>query len=163
MTAKKEEEIKLITWLVPETEKHHRSKKWYIWAGSIAIFFLIYAIFTLNFLFAIIIISFATIITISDNRNIEKIEILLDEEGIHTGRTFYDYDLIKDFSILYKPKDNLGNLYFEFNNTLKQRLSIPLEDQDPIIIRDFLLKYLEEDLDRTNPPLSESLSRLLKI
>lgn len=152
-----------ISWTVPEFEKHERSKNWYIWAGIISVFLLIFAVFTSNFLFAIIIVTAALITIIHDGKNADPVDIIIDEDGIVVGRKFYDYDVLKNFSVLFKPKEDLKNLYFEFKNPTKQRLSIHLSDRDPLQIRDLLLKYLSEDLERTNMPLSENISKLLKI
>lgn len=163
MKEDKKEDINEISWTVPEFEKHDRSKKWYILASLFAIFLLIFALFTSNYLFAIIIVA-ATIITIfHDGQEAAPVNIIIDEDGVIIGRKLYDYDVLKNFSVLFKPKEDLKNLYFEFKNPAKQRLSIPLFDINPLQIRDFLLKYLEEDLERTNMPLSENLSKLLKI
>ena len=71
--------------------------------------------------------------------------------------------MIKNFSIIYKPKDEIKNLYFEYKNPIHPRLSIPLLDKNPLQIREYLLKYLAEDLDRTDQPVSEALGRLFKL
>ena len=152
-----------ISWIVPEFEKHERSKKWYIGAGSISLFLLVFAIFTSNFLFAIIIITAALITIIHDGKEADLVTVILDDDGVIIGRKFYDYDDLKNFSVLFKPKEDLKNLYFEFKNPAKQRLSIPLFDNNPLEIRDFLLKYMIENLDRINMPLSENISKFLKI
>ena len=157
------EDITEISWLVPEFEKHERSKKWYIWAGVISSFLLLFAIFTSNFLFAIIIITAALIIIIHDGKKADEVIILLDDDGVVVGRKFFDYDDLKNFSVLFKPKEDLNNLYFEFKNPVKQRLSVPLFDNDPLQIRDFLLRYLSEDLERINMPISENISKILKL
>jgi len=91
------------------------------------------------------------------------VKISLTEEGIIVGRKFYDYDEFKNFSIVYKPKQETKSLYFEFNNSLRPRLSIPLKKMNPLLIRKNLLKYLPEDLDRTDRPLSEELGKLFKL
>jgi len=51
----------------------------------------------------------------------------------------------------------------EFKNPIKPRLSIPLRSLDPLTIRNYLVKYLDEDLERTEPPLSEQLTKRLKL
>ncbi len=155
--------VEEIVWKVPEFEKHERSKNWYITAGIVSVFLLIFALFTSNFLFAIIIITAALITIIHDGKEADLVDIIIDEDGVIIGRKLYDYDVLKNFSVLFKPKENLQNLYFEFKNPVKQRLSIPLLDNNPLQVRDFLLKYLSEDLERTNMPLSENISKLLKI
>jgi hypothetical protein len=91
------------------------------------------------------------------------IDFVLEEEGIVIGSKFYDYDEIKNFSIVYKPKENIKNLYLTFNNNLKNRITIPLIDENPLIIRRYLLQYLDEDLDRNHEPVSESIARMLKL
>jgi len=45
-----------ISWKIPEYREHERSKKWYIIAIAIMALLLLYAIFTANFLFAVILI-----------------------------------------------------------------------------------------------------------
>ena len=153
----------IISWQVPEYEKHKRNKSWYIFAGIIGLLFLVYAIYTKNFLFAVIIIIVALIIILHDSREPDLVKINITDEGIIVGRKFYDYDEIKNFSIVYKPKQNVKNLYFEFKNAIRQRLSIPLININPLTIRETLLKYLPEDLDRTDQPLSEGLAKMFKL
>jgi len=153
----------IISWQVPEYEKHERNKSWYIFAGIIGLLFLVYAIYTKNFLFAVIIIVVALIIILHDSREPDLIKTSITDEGIIVGRKFYDYDEIKNFSIVYKPKQKVKNLYFEFKNVIRQRLSIPLDDINPLSIRETLLKYLPEDLDRTDQPLSEGLAKMFKL
>ena len=51
----------------------------------------------------------------------------------------------------------------EFKTVLKHRLTIPLGNKDPLFVRNNLLKYLSEDLERTDEPMSESLARLFKL
>ena len=91
------------------------------------------------------------------------VKFMADTEGISIGSKFYDYDEFKHVSVIYKVRDNTKNLYLTFSNALKNRLSIPLMDQDPLLVRNFLVSYIEEDLDRTDEPLSESLSKLLRL
>ncbi len=152
-----------ISWFIPEFEKHERTKNWYIIASVVVIFLLIFAVITKNYLFAVIVIIATTITIFHDGKEPDFLNVIIDDDGVIVGRKFYDYDDLKDFSLLFKPKEGLNNLYFDFKNTIKQRISIPLNNQDPLQIRDFLLKYLPEDLERTNMPLSENISKLLKI
>ena len=153
----------LFSWNVPEYEEHKRSKIWYISAISIAVLLILFSFFTSNFLFAVIIIITALIIILNDGSKPINVNIKITEEGIIVGRKFYDYDEFKNFSVVYKPRLNVKNLYFEFNNVLKHRLSIPLNNINPLPIRENLLKYLQEDLERTDQPLSEGLAKMFKL
>ncbi|MCD4761504.1 hypothetical protein K8R32_00930 [bacterium] len=162
-TAKKNHEEEIIGWEIEEFEQHERTKQWYIYAIIIALFLLLFSFITGNFLFPVIIITAALIIILNDGKTPMKLRFGLTEEGIKLGNKFYDYDEIKNFAVVYKPRIHVKNLYIEFKGTLQHRLSIPLGDNDPLLIRDNLIKYLSEDLDRTDLPLSESIAKILKI
>ena len=153
----------LISWNVSEYEKYKRSKLWYVFSILVAIFLILFSFWTNNFLFSIIIIIAALIIILNDGSEPINVDIKITEEGMIIGKKFYDYDEFKNFSIVYKPHFNIKNLYFEFKNILKHRLSIPLDDINPLPIRENLLKYLHEDLERTDQPLSERLSKFFKL
>jgi hypothetical protein len=154
---------KIVGWEAPEYEKHERTKLWYIIAIIIALLLMMFSFFTANFLFAVIIIIAALVIILHDSREPDMVKISLTDEGVVVGRKFYDYDELKNFAIVYKPRQGVKNLYFEFKNVVKPRLSIPLGNMNPLPLRKDLLKYLEEDLDRTDQPLSESLAKIFKL
>jgi len=153
----------IISWQVPEYEKHQRTKSWYIMASIITLLLLLYSFFSANFLFAVIIIVVALVIILHDGQEPRQVKVSLTDEGVIMGRKFYDYDEIKNFSIVYKPRQEIKNLYFEFKNVIRPRLSIPLNNMNPLSIRKNLLKYLPEDLGRTDQPLSENLAKILKL
>jgi hypothetical protein len=153
----------IIGWTVAEYDKHERSKGWYITASIIALLLLFYSFMSANFLFAVIIVVVALVVILHDGQDPDKVKFSLTDEGVMIGRKFYDYDEIKDFSIVYKPRQEIKNLYFEFKTAVKPRLSIPLGKMNPLSIRENLLKYLTEDLERTDQPLSEALAKFFKL
>lgn len=153
----------LISWEVPEYDKHDRAKSWYIKAGLIALLLVIYSFLTANFLFAIIVIIVSLVVVLHDGQEPERVVFSISDDGIIIGSRFYDYDDISNFSVVYKPSLEVKNLYFEFKSFFRHRLSIPLENMNPLPIREKLLKYLPEDLERTDQPLSEGLAKLFKL
>jgi len=155
--------IELATWETPEYHTHDRPTWWYVVYALAAIGLIVYALATNNFLFAIILVVGSFALIINDARTPQTILISLTTEGIIVGNRFYDYDEIKNFSIVYKPARNLKQLYFDFKSFAKHRLSIALHDTNPLFLRDHLIKYLPEDLDRTDEPTSEIITRLLKL
>jgi len=153
----------IITWKVPEYSNNKKSTKWFITAGSIASLLLLYSFLTANFAFAVFIILAVMVIILRNKDEVKLIDIAITGDGVVVGEQFYDYDKIKNFAIIYKPDDDKKNLYFEFKNVLLPRLSIALEGINPLLVRENLLKYLEEDLDRIDIPLSEQLTKLFKL
>ena len=164
-----------LRWQVPEYRVPERNRTWYILAAIfifICIFFSLFKIsqwklvflgYESNFLFILIIILSAVIMYLYEKQPAEMINVELGPEGIKVGEKFYDYDELKHFCVLYKPKQSIKQLYFEFKMSAKQRLSLPLRRMDALTVRNFLVRYLDEDLDRTNNPLSEQLTKLLKL
>ena len=153
----------IISWIVPEYETYDRSKSWYIIASIVAIIVLIHALWTANFLFVVIIVLASTVIILNDSGKPEDIGFAIVDEGLIIGTKFIDYDELKNFSIIYKPHQDIKKLYFEFHNIIRPRLSIQLGNINPLKIRDILLNYLQEDLERESEPFSERLGKLFKI
>lgn len=170
-----QKKLSFIQWQVPEYKKQVRGRNWYIIAGLLVITALFFCFFTIsmwqivflgpksNFLFALIIVMSLTIMMVHGAQDPKMITIKLAPDGVYIGRRFYDYDSIKNFCVLYKPKQSIKSLYLEFNNKMLPRLAVPLRSQDALTVRNFLVRYLEEDLERVAPPLSETLTNLLKL
>lgn len=164
-----------LRWTVPEYHQPERGRNWYIIAGVFVFICLFLSFFSFsgwhliwlglkaNFLFSLIIIVSAIMVIINDSRTPNQVTVEIGPEGVKVGHDFYDYDELKSFSVLYKPKQSLKNLYFEYKNSMHPRLSLPLRRLDALTVRNFLIKYLDEDLERTDMPLSEQLTKLLKL
>lgn len=153
----------IINWGIPEYDRPKRNKRWYIIAIIVILAILAYSIITANYLFTVIMLMGSFMLFYYDRKEAPMIDFIIEEEGIMIGSKFYDYDEIKHFSIVYKPKEDIKNLYLTFNNNLRNRITIPLMEQDPLIVRRYLLQYLDEDLDRNHEPVSESIGRILKL
>jgi len=150
------------SWKIPEYREYNRSKKWYIIAIIILIALLFWAIITSNFLFAIILIVAGITFSMHDRKKAQEINFDIQENGITIGEKKYSYNSFTNFWMYYEP-DEAKTLFLEFKNKIRPRLSIPLLNKNPLKIRAILLKYLPEDIEKENEPLSEQLSRLLKI
>ena len=152
-----------ITWQIKDYEHKGHDKKWYIIAGLIALILIAYSIFTHNYLFALLILMAAVLIYVLDQEEPMLIDLTISGSGIHLGQKTITYERLKDFAVVFRPNDNIRNLYFDYKNTARHRLSFPLNGTDPLILRRFLLKYLPENLERTDAPLSEGLAKMLKL
>jgi hypothetical protein len=183
------EEIKpendVISWKVKEYVGSPKSRNWYIAAATAGISMIAYAIFTSNYVFALIIIFGAILVILADKTDASTMEVIISDEGVRAGKEFYLYEQLDNFFIVYRPDEGVKNLYVEFKrfarpqvtgvakawkhewllwlaNMIRTRLSIPLNDMNPLPIRDTLLKYLKENEERTDMPLSERLTEVLK-
>lgn len=151
----------LINWHFPEFEKPERTMIWYIILFVIFISLLIYSILTLNFLFAIIVVMVVVILFLHQRKDPMELEIKIREAGIEIGDNFYFYKDLNKFFIIYEPPE-ISNLYIEFKSRLKPELSIPLKEQNPVNVRDILINFLPENIDREEEPLADFFTRWLK-
>ncbi len=151
-----------ITWSFLEFEKHKREKGWYIWFGIVVISLLIYAFWTFNLLFAFIIITASLTILVRHSREPKSLTIIISDDGVKIGNKMYAYKVIKNFWLIYNPKET-QMLYISFKNITNPTIGVPLEKQNPILIREFLLRYIEEDLTKENELTRDALSRIFKL
>lgn len=174
----------IISWKISEKSRKKKTLKWYLPTGAAGLAMFIYAIATGNLFFSIILV-FAGFLLLTEKSEKQSFEVVLSDQGVQVGKEFYSYDRLQDFFIVYRPEEGVKNLYIHFRrfsrpslpedepngfswliflmNFFRSRFSIPLEDMNPLLIRKNLLKYLEENIERTDIPLSERLSNLFRL
>ncbi|MSR85373.1 hypothetical protein EXS71_02985 [Candidatus Uhrbacteria bacterium] len=149
-------------WEAPAHIHHERGPGWYAGMVVIALFFVAYAIWTANFLFAFLILLIAIILLLAGHDEPRKILIQIGAHGIVRDGKLYSYSDIEEFALVYQPPMT-KMLYIEPASSMRPRLRIPLEDQDPVQIRDHLRQFLKEDLDLQGEHFSDIIARLLRI
>ncbi|MCD4704694.1 hypothetical protein K8R66_01320 [bacterium] len=150
------------SWYFPEFKKYKHSTTWYIVLFVFVASLLLAALLMGNFLFAVIVIMTTIIVLLQNNKEPIDLEVKITEGGIEIGNKVYPYKDISNFFIIYEPP-NVSNLYLELKSKLKARISIPLKEQNPVNIRDTLFLFLEEDVDKSEEPASDFLTRVLKL
>jgi hypothetical protein len=156
----KETKKPVFHWQFAETGNKEKNKKHYLIAMLVLAAFLIFAIFDKNFLFIVFLILTMLIITLEHKRKPLIVDFYIFEDGIKISDKFYTWQDIKNFRIVYEPPQ-VKNIYFDFKGMLIPSISLPLEDEDPIKIREFLKKYISEDLSRPYEPLIDKINRWL--
>lgn len=149
-------------WQFPEYETHERTRGWFVIAGTIGMAAVVWAIWSANFLFALIIIMIFVIIITHHFTEPAEVEFQITDLGLQLGEHFYAYSEIDMFWIIFEPP-TVKRIYFNFKNKLRPRLSIPLHEKNPLTIRDILLEYLEEDIEQEREPVSDALGRRWKL
>lgn len=149
-------------WETPEQERHDRGSRWYIIMGIVALLFVGYAIWTLNYLFALIILLLAMTILLVGNEKPRNILIQLGHHGFVVDGRFISFDELRHFAIIYQPP-TVKTLYLYPKNGILPRYRIYLGDQDPVGIRDHLRRYVAEDFDMKDEHASDILGRLMRL
>lgn len=152
----------IVAWEVDEYEKHDRPLRWYLVMSVVAVTLMVYALFTANFLFAVIILMIGIIAYLSGFREPDKLTVIITDAGLVIGKRFYPFKDLTDFSIAYEPP-HVKILYVQCKSVWHPLLSIPMEDVDPNDVRESLLPYLFENLERTEETLTDLISRVYKL
>jgi len=150
-------------WLFDEYPQYERGKTWYFWFIIINAGVITYAIIDNNPLFAVIFIMISFIIFFQGRKQPNQIKFQITEDGIVLDDKIYEYNSIEKFWIIYSLKEPVvKELFLGFKNSFRPEISIPLLNMNPVKIREFLLKYLKEDLTQEHEGFSRSARRYLK-
>lgn len=148
----------LFSWDAREYEQHERTPRWYIIMISIGILLVVYGIFSDNFLFSLIIILAAIILFLQSRQAPQNVSLAITELGVSVGGRFYPYAELGDFYVIYTP-GTTKMLYIETKSLFRPKLRMPLEDQNPLEIREVLLDVLDENLDKEDEPIADAAIR----
>ncbi len=150
-----------IVWKTVNYIQHDRSSTWYLIFGLISLGLIVFGIFTKSILTVITFVAVIASVLTLNYQTPRTLTCKATKTGISYGRTLFPYKIIKTFWILYHPPE-IRTLNFETTAYLNNRITIQLENQDPVELQAFLNQYLREDLDREES-LTETLVRNLKI
>lgn len=149
-----------ISWTAPEYIHYPKSPVWFttlfVAGFGLSLYFLLRRDFLAGLLFILLVI----IIFYFARTKPKLLEIEIQSKGIKLGDLDLSWQQIKSFWIVYEPPA-VKTLNFETTAYLNRFLTVQLGEADPVQVREFLLEYLPEDLDK-NESLSDKLARRLK-
>ncbi|MFA4872237.1 MAG: hypothetical protein WC610_04260 [Patescibacteria group bacterium] len=152
----------VFSWRCPEDVKYKKNIWWYLISIVALVLIVWWAVADGNPLFAIFLVLFYFLTIIYEFREPQLVDVVITPDGVKLGSRFHYYKSFDHFYIVYKEK-GVKNLYLEFKNFLRGRLIISIEGQNAVEIRQYLLNFLDEDLEREEEPLSERLRRWLRL
>ncbi len=148
-----------IEWTAPEFEQYQKSKSWYIITGAIAGILFLIAIFTKNLLFALMVALSYFIITTYASKKPREIKLAITPKGIKIEKTLYSFENLRSFWLFYDPPE-VKELSLRSKKSIMPYIKLPLGEQDPIEIRQVLIKYLPEKKHKES--LTDNLARQIK-
>ena len=152
----------IFVWEAPEYERYHRGPRWYIVMSIVVIFLVFYAIWTANYLFALIVLLAGVIFVIAGNEKPRNVLIQVGQNGVVVDGEYLDFEDIRHFAIIYQPP-NIKTLYLYPRPMSRPRMRVYLGEQDPVELRGHLRRYVEEDLDLRDEHASDILAKLFKL
>lgn len=151
-----------LAWTYPEFNQHQRGAAWYIGFAAVAIGLLVYSIFTSNYLLAIVVILFGFIMLNYHRHEPNPVNFEIRDKGIVVGSRYLPFSSLQSFWIVYQPP-HIKTLYFLRRARLRNEISIPLIEANPLQVRELLENVLSEDLEKETETPNDSLARILKI
>lgn len=151
----------LISWQAPEYEKQNKSGGWFVTAFIFGAFLIGASIIMRDYLLIIVVIMFGVVVYILHKKEPLMLHLALTKKGVKIGEKFYPYETLENFWIIYRPP--IKTLNFKAKRYLFAEISIPLQNEDPLKIRDVLLDFLDEDEEKDEESTADKLTRILKI
>ncbi|MFZ5982125.1 MAG: hypothetical protein ACOYS2_00920 [Patescibacteria group bacterium] len=159
--AEKYSQKALMHWKAPEFESlFRREKKWYMYIALILAVIIGYAVYTNSPLMAIVFVLIGILGYIYLNQDARELDFLITPDGIIAGREIYHFDNIDSFWIFYEPGD-IKVISLDTKSFLTPFVHIPINDQDPVAIREILVKYIPEV--KQEPSVIDLLERIIGI
>jgi len=151
-----------VEWEINEFNKHERNKKWYIVVAVIVTAILVYAVLNVNYLLGVIILLLVFILIFQHYQEPKRLAVKIGEDGLMIGNRYIPHVKFSSFWLAYDPPV-VKNLYFDFANGSSRHISVPLEDANPLLVREILEQIMDEDLEKENEVMEDYLSRKFKI
>jgi hypothetical protein len=150
----------LAHWRAPEYEVFERDKKWYIYMTLALAFVIGYAIYTNGIIMAITFILIGVVGYIHINKAPRTLDFIITRDGLLAGREFFEFDNLLSFWIFYELEGKKV-ISLRAKSHLVPYVYIPIHEEDPVEIREILIKYLPEV--KQEEGIMEIAERVLRI
>jgi hypothetical protein len=148
-----------LEWTALEFQQYSKNTSWFVVGGLIAFSLFLWAALTKNFLLVILVIlGYFTVMAFALKKP-RKIRLAITPRGVMIDRVLYRFDNLKSFWIFYDPPE-LKELSLRSKKTIMPYIKIPLGQQNPVKVRQVLLKYLPER--KQEESLIDNLARSLR-
>lgn len=133
----------MIEWQAPEFVKYEKNSNWLgLWL-IISITAVTLAIIFKNFLFAVFLIFAALSVFLQGLKDPKIVTFKITPRGVEIGKKLLSYDDIESFWILYEPP-HTKELLLQTKKMSMGQVSIPIEKENPVHIRQALINYIPE-------------------
>jgi len=150
----------LIHWRAPEFEIIERDKQWLVYVTIALVLIVAYAIYTNSIIMAITFILLGIVGYMHLEREPRTLTFRITPDGVAAGKEIYLFSNISSFWIFYEPEGK-KLISLHTNSYLAPFVHMPIHEEDPVEIREVLLKYIPEV--KQEPGIVDAFERLLGI
>lgn len=150
----------IFSWKAPEFEVYEKSKTWYLFIMAFLLGLVSYALIVNSPIMAITFILIGVVGYLNLQKEPQIMEFKITTKGIVAGKDLYPFENIKSFWIFYDPP-HTKTISLHTNASVFPFIHIPINNEDPVKIRDILIEYIEEI--KQEPSTIDVLERVLHI
>ncbi|HEX8974139.1 MAG TPA: hypothetical protein VF817_01465 [Patescibacteria group bacterium] len=147
-------------WQAPEFEVYEKSNLWYGTAAVFIIAMVSYALITNSPLMAITFILLGFIGYVYLQKDPRIITFSITSDGIMADKEMYLFENINSFWVFYEPPHS-KTLSLHTKAAMLPYVHIPLENEDPVAIRELLMPHIPEV--KQEHSLVDTLEKVLRI
>lgn len=151
----------VFSWEAPEYIHHEKGWLWLVIVGGLWAVLILYALYSEAWTFAVALLIFGGVYAVLYHEKPKKVQVKISRMGIKFGNAAIPFSRMKAFWVHYEPPF-AKNLKIRTHNYLYPDYAIPLENQNPAEIREYLASQIHE-LQGMDESLSEIFIRLLKL
>ncbi len=155
----KENTLINIEWQAPEFEKHPKGIGWFIAVGIAALALFTISLLSKDYIFLITIILAVFTVFIYALKEPRSVTFKITGQGITIDDKNYRYSDLISFWIFYDPPET-KELSIRSKNWYMPMIGIPLGEQNPVALREILIKFIPEE--KQEPSLINIISRALR-
>jgi hypothetical protein len=133
----------MISWEAPEYIMYEKGTAWRTTAVLITVVAAVLGVYYGAWTFSLAIVTFAIVYYLLQLEHPHDVEIKISNIGIKVGQRKYSFGKIKNFWIIYEPP-HTKTLNIKVTGEFVPEITIQLGDQDPAVIREFLIKKIPE-------------------
>jgi hypothetical protein len=149
----------IIEWDAPEYVHYKKEKNWYIIAGILLSIIIVYALIKNSPIMAITFILIGAVSYIQLEKPPRTLRFKVTHDGVVVGKELYEFEDIKSFWIFYEPEFQVISL--RTDSYLLPYVHVPIHNEDPLEIRDILMKFIPEA--KHKPSFVDSIERALHL
>ncbi len=158
-TSEKYGEI-LHQWQALEFEVYEKSDRWYVAAAIFLLAIVAYAMLTNGPIMAITFILVGIVGYIHMQKDPRIVTFTITTEGIIADKDMYLFENIHSFWIFYHPH-HTKTISLHTKAAMLPFVHIPLQDEDPVYIRELMLPYIPEI--KQEPSLIDTVEKVLHL
>jgi hypothetical protein len=143
-----------ISWHSHERIHTEKTSDWYWIVGIVTLSLAAISIIMNNVIFGILIIVGSFTLSLIASKKPDLLENQIDNLGVRHGKTLYPFANLDSFWV--ETRDNHPRLILKSKKFFMFYISILLEDMEPEIVREYLLKHLSEE-EHVEPLLEKVL------